>query len=93
MKRALLFLSTIALVSVITMHLQAQYQQEKQATLILSRGELEAIYQIIDDAAVPGSVRKPLLDKIMRAYQSSFPQTTQGNPAQQKKDTTKPKKN
>lgn len=92
MKRVLLFLGTIALVSVITMHLQAQYQQEKQATLILSRGELEAIYQIIDESATPGSVRKPLLDKIMRAYQATFPQTTQGSPTQQKKDTSKPKK-
>lgn len=86
MKRTLLFVATIAMVSIITMHLQAQYQQEKQATLHLTRGEIEAIYSIIDDAAVPGTVRKPLLEKIAKSYQAAFAQ-----PAPVK-DTTKHKK-
>lgn len=86
MKRTLLFLGTIALVSVITVHLQAQYQQDKQAVLTLSRGEMEAIYSIIDDAPVPGTVRKPLLDKLMKSYQAAF------NQLAPVKDTTKPKK-
>lgn len=86
MKRIVLFLGTIALVSVITMYVKAEGKQEKQATLILTRGELEAVYQIIDDAAVPGTIRKPLLEKIMRSYQAAFSQ-----PAPVK-DTTKPKK-
>jgi hypothetical protein len=90
MKRLVLFLGITVLTAAITLAIP---KQEKQATLTLSRGELEAIYQIVDDAAVPGAVRKPLLEKIMRAYQSAFPQTTQGNAAQQKKDSTSKPKN
>ena len=84
MQRLVFFLSMTVLASAFTMTVK---QQEKQATLVLSRGEMEAVYQIIDDAAVPGSVRKPLLEKVMRSYQAAFQQ-----PAPVKDTTTKPKK-
>lgn len=83
MKRLVLFLGITVTASIITLALP---KQEKQATLILNRAEMEAIYSIIDESATPGSVRKPLLDKIMRSYQSAFAQPA---PA---KDSTKPKK-
>jgi len=86
MKRVLLFLTTIAFISAITMHIQAQSKQDKQATLNLTRSEIEVLYSIIDDAPVPGTVRKPLLEKIAKSYQVAFAQ-----PAPVK-DTTKPKK-
>lgn len=83
MQRIVFLLSMIVLASAFTIVVK----QEKQATLILNRGEMEAVYQIIDDAAVPGSVRKPLLEKIMKSYQAAFQQQA---PV---KDTSKPKKN
>ena len=84
MKRPVLFLGIILAASAITW---AVPKQEKQATLILNRAEMEMLYSIIDESATPGSVRKPLLDKIMRSYQSAFPQQPQVKP-----DSTKPKK-
>jgi len=84
MQRLVFFISMIVLTSAFTMVVK---KQEKQATLILSRGEMEAVYQIIDDAAVPGAVRRPLLDKLMKSYQAAFQQ-----PAPVKDTTTKPKK-
>ncbi len=86
MQRLILFLGIIFLGTIITLHLQAEYKQEKEATLRLNRNELEVLFSIIDDAAVPGSVRKPLLQKIEVAYRTAFAQ-----PAPIK-DTTKPKK-
>jgi hypothetical protein len=83
MQRSVFFITMMILASAFTMVVK----QEKLATLILNRGEMEAVYQIIDDAAVPGSVRKPLLEKIMKSYQAAFQQ-----PAPVK-DTSKQKKN
>lgn len=85
MKRLVLFLGITVAVSAITMALP---QQEKQATLTLTRGEMEAVYNIIDESATPGSLRKPLLEKIMKSYQAAFAQ-----PAPVKDTITKPKKN
>lgn len=86
--RVLLFISVITLASGLTWALKAQQVPEKEITLKLTRGEVEALYSIIDDAAVPGQVRKPLLRKIEVAYNVAFPQQIQPQP----KDKTNKKK-
>lgn len=89
MKRVLVFISVITIAFGLTWALKAQQiQREPEATLRLTRPELESLYQIIDDAAVPGHVRKPLLQKIQDAYTIAF-----APKPEVKKDTTKPKKN
>ena len=45
-----------------------QSHQEKEAILRLNIGELQALYQIVDESATPGSIRKPLLLKIETAF-------------------------
>lgn len=85
MQRLLVFLVIIILTASITWAIPRQ--QEKEATLRLNRMETEALYGIVDDAAVPGQVRKPLLQKIEVAYRTAFAQ-----PAPVKDTTTKPKK-
>jgi len=89
LRRAAIFLITLIGTSAITLALKSQFpQQEKEANLRLTKGEIEVLYNIIDESATPGSVRKPLLQKIEEAYRIAF------TPVQpQPKDTTKPKKN
>lgn len=91
MKRLVLFLGITVLAFVFTWALKAQQtiRQEKEVVLRLTKDEVEALYTIIDDAAVPGQVRKPLLQKIATAYNSAF----QVQSVSQPKDTTKTKKN
>lgn len=48
--------------------------QAKGVILVLTDQEAQAVYQIIDDAAIPGSVRKPLLQKIQDAFTAAHPQ-------------------
>lgn len=88
MKKLVLFLSITIAASAITWALKAQQiQQEKEITVKFNRNELEALYNIIDDAALPGQVRKPLLQKLATAYNAAYPQM-------QPKDTiNKTKKN
>lgn len=62
-------------------------QQPKTMTLILNQQEAEILYQLVDDAAAPGNVRKPLLQKIQVAYMAAF------QPPAPQPDTTKKKKN
>lgn len=92
--RVFLFISVITLASGLTWALKAQSHQmdikyqEQEATLKLTKPEIEAIYSIIDDAPVAGQIRKPLLQKIEAAYTIAFA------PKQPvKADTTKSKKN
>ncbi len=82
MKRALLFFGILSVISIFTWAIP---KQDKPVVLILNKSEAEIVYSIIDDASVPGSVRKPLLDKIMKAYNTAF--------AAPVRDTSKPKKN
>lgn len=88
--RVFLFISVITLASGLTWALKAQQVPEKEITLKLTRGEAEVLYSLIDDAAVAGQVRKPLLRKIEVAYSVAFPQQPQPQP---KDTTTKTKKN
>lgn len=66
-----------------------QSMQEKQAVLSLTKPEAEALWGIVDDAAVPGSIRKPLQQKIEQAYVIAF--QPKPLPQQAPVDTTKPK--
>lgn len=89
MRRTLLYLGIIIAMAGITFGLKVSAQQgEKEAIVKFNKAELEALYQIVDDAAVPGQVRKPILQKLEMSYRSTFavqPQTM--------KDTSKPKRN
>lgn len=51
----------------------SQKQQEKLITLSFTIQEVQEIYQIIDDAPLPGSVRKPLLSKIATQTNAQMP--------------------
>lgn len=91
MKRLLLFISITVIASAATWALKAQQSvQQKEATIKLTQPEIEALYNIVDDAAVPGQIRKPLLQKIAAAYNFTF--NPQPIPTTIK-DSTKIKKN
>lgn len=88
MRRLFLYTVIVIAISGITFVLKVSAQQgEKEAVVKFNKAELEALYQIVDDAAVPGQVRKPILQKLELSYRSTFAVQ------QQVKDTTKPKKN
>mgnify|MGYP001584856419 CR=1 FL=1 len=85
MKLLLLFVGILIMLSAI----QAQFppQQEKEAILRLNKADVENIYNAVEDAALPGSIRKPLLQKLAAVYMSTWPTQPQG-----KDSTTKNKK-
>lgn len=88
MRRLFLYIGILIAFSGVTWALKASAQQEKEAILRLNKNEIEALYSIIDESATPGSIRKPLLQKIEIVYRATFA------PQQPiKSDTTKPKKN
>lgn len=62
---------------------QAKQVEPKPVVLVLTQNEAQVIYQLIDDAAVAGTIRKPLLQKIEVAFQESLPKPP--------KDSTKKK--
>jgi len=64
MKKALTYLSIIALVS-----FQLPVQQ-KEYTLKLTEQELNIVYDAIDNSTQPGQIRKPLLQKIATQFQA-----------------------
>ena len=82
----LLYSSILVLVSGITWALKAQQVPEKEINIRLTIQELNTIYTVLDDAALPGQIRKPLLQKLATFYNQAMAPTPQ-------KDTTKPKKN
>ena len=82
----LLYSSILLLASGITWALKAQQVPEKEINVPLTIQELQTIYTVLDDAALPGQIRKPLLQKLANFYNQAMAQTPQ-------KDTTKPKKN
>lgn len=87
MKQFLIFLSIIVAVSVLTSFIRpkgSKEQQPKMATVHFTQDELTAVYQIIDNSATPGEIRKPLLNKFLAAYNETWPPV--------KADTSKPKK-
>jgi hypothetical protein len=109
MKRIILFLGTIALVSVITMHLQAEYKQDKKEAPKLYRVELsiqewnhvfaaiEMSKSALKRSDIPSKEMVFINDSLMGPIQSAFvaqinKQIDAEKAAQQKKDTTKPKK-
>ena len=61
-------------------------QQPKLATVSFTQQEMEALYQIVDDAAVPGQVRKPLLQKIGVSYEATFTTPKVDSTAKHKKN-------
>lgn len=91
MKKLVLFLGVTLAATIATWALKAQVKQDKEVVIHLNQSEAEALYNIVDDAAVPGQVRKPILQKIIVAYNSAFPQVPP--PASHQKDSTKTKKN
>jgi hypothetical protein len=110
MKRIVLFLGTIALVSVITMHLQAEYNKEhpqppKLYPVNLSLEEwqlkinyLEYVKQILRKSDLPSKEVALVTDSALTPFQTQITQQIQSQlaqekSAQQKKDTTKLKKN
>lgn len=110
MKRALLFFGTITLISVITMHLRAEYKQShplppKLYPVSLSLEEwqlrlnhLEYIKQYLKSTNLPSKETNLISDSILAPFQNMIGgqiQTilAQEKSAQQKRDTTKPKKN
>jgi hypothetical protein len=48
-------------------------QLEKTGTLILTKEEAADLYTAVDDAAIPGNIRKPLLQKIVTMFQTTWP--------------------
>ena len=78
MKQLILFLSIITFVAVLTGFIRprgGKEQQPKTATVHFTQEELTAVYQLIDDSPSPGPVRKPLLQKLLAAYNETWPQT------------------
>lgn len=84
MKRILLFLGTIALVSVITMHLQAEYKKEHQlppktysVTLTYEQwgnviNGLESIKSAIKLSTMPANQSTYICDSLILGYQIEF---------------------
>lgn len=68
-----------------------QTQQEKQAVLTLTKADMENLWSIVDDAAVPGTIRRPLLLKLEIAYNAAFTAKPLEQQTPVKQDTTKPK--
>ena len=111
MKRLALFLGTIALVSVITMHLQAEYKKEHREPPKLYKVEqsiewwqrtlnaIEAAKTQLKQSDLPSKNVAFLTDSLLIPIQFEMTKQVQdqlnaeAKAAQQKKDTTKPKKN
>jgi hypothetical protein len=87
MKKNIAYLGILLIAITATWALKEQVQPDPKAILILTKGEAEALYDMVDNAAVPGQIRKPILQKIANAYSDAFAQKPEV-----KKDTTKPKK-
>jgi hypothetical protein len=109
MKRVLLFLGTIALVSVITVHLQAEYKKERRmppklypVSLTIEEWSLKVNYleyvkNSLRKSDLPSKEVALITDSILIPFQAAISQQIQSQlaqekAAQQKKDTTKPKK-
>ena len=56
------------------------FQPRPTCTLQLTQDEAQNLYNIVDNSATPGEVRKPLLQKIAIAYQAAWPDSTQNKP-------------
>lgn len=111
MKRIILFLGTIAIVSVITMHLQAEYKHQhpqppKTYSVSLTNEQwvsvlngLEEVKSAVKLSNMPAVQSTFICDSLIVVYQLEFnrqislQKQAEEKAAQQKKDTTKPKKN
>lgn len=62
------------------------YQDPKLATLQLNKQEMEILLDAVDNSALPGQVRKPMVAKLANAYNAAFAPKPEG-------DTSKPKNN
>lgn len=110
MKRSFLFLGTIVLVSIITMHLQAEYKKESRQlprtySVTLTNEQwisvlngLESIKSAVKLSRMPANESTFICDSLILLYQMEFnrqiniQKQSEEKAAQQKKDTSKPKK-
>jgi hypothetical protein len=89
MKKLTLFFGLITVISVAQSFAP---KQDKQISVSMTLQEWEIVYSAIDDASMPGNVRKPLLQKIVTQVQAQTQPPKSQVPAQ-KQDSLKPKKN
>lgn len=69
------------------------FQPEKEAVVRFNQAEITNLYNIIDNSATPGDIRKPLLQKLSVAYAIAWPQPpAEGTSGKTKVDSTKGKK-